>query len=254
MESRMGKYHDVDIEEFQRSKKNAKLYKEVYGNYDDLEDLPITENINEINLENLKSLVESRASTKIESEDNNDFDGSLENEILKEEKSYDINELLEKAKEENSKIKKDISINRNIPNYLASLESDKSTVDIISKYDGNIDDDLPIVKEVIFSASKTNTQNNDESNLSLEILTDLKPTGNTIVSEPIVSGIDNTKEEKEFFSGKVDFSNKDFDMDNDMFEDDKGSYSFIKILLFIIGISLLLTAVFFIVKEYTNIF
>ena len=64
MESRMNKYQEFDIEEFQRSKKNANLYKEVYGNYDDFDDLPIPENTNEIDIENLKSLVGSRTSRR----------------------------------------------------------------------------------------------------------------------------------------------------------------------------------------------
>ena len=46
MESRMEKYNEINIEKFQRSKKNANLYKEVYGNYGDFEDLPIPENTN----------------------------------------------------------------------------------------------------------------------------------------------------------------------------------------------------------------
>ena len=48
MESRMERYDEVDINDYQRSKKNATLYKEIYGNYSDLEDLTIPENNNEI--------------------------------------------------------------------------------------------------------------------------------------------------------------------------------------------------------------
>lgn len=257
MESRMEKYHEVDIEEFQRSKKNANLYKEVYGKYGDFEDLPIPENTNEIDIENLKSLVGSRNSRRKEFVDNQDLEEEII-ELPKEEKVYDINTLLEKAKEENAKIKKEIPINRNVPNYLANLESDKNTKDIILKYDGDYDDDMPIVKEITYSTSEIDLDNNsiNTSTLSLDILSDLKPTGNTMVSEPIKEELEN---EKEFFDDKINFSKEDFDdseedEEDDEFFDEEKDHTFLKVLLIIIGLASIFTAMFFIIKEYTNIF
>jgi len=261
MESRMEKYHEVDIEEFQRSKKNAKLYKEVYGNYGDFEDLPIPENTNEIDIENLKSLVGSRNSRRkelIDTEQSN-LEESMNMSI--EEKVYDINTLLEKAKEENAKIKKETPINRNIPNYLANLESDKNTKDIILKYDGDNDDDMPIVKEIKYSTSEIDLENKsiNTSTLSLDILSDLKPTGNTMVSEPIKEEIEELENRKEFFDDKLKFSEDDFDEeddeeDDDEFFDEENDHIFLKVLLVIIGLASIFTAAFFIIKEYTNIF
>jgi len=261
MESRMEKYHDVDIEEFQRSKKNAGLYKEVYGNYDDFENLPIPENTNEIDIENLKSLVGSRASKRKEFFSNQD--NFLDEEIIetpKEEKIYDINELLEIAKEENAKIKKEIPVSKSVPNYLANLESDKNTKDIILKYDGDDDDDLPIVSNSFYSTSKINLEEGSDSSsdLSLDILSDLKPNGDTTVSAPIKNEEYNTeellKEKKEFFDGKLDFSNEDFDDDEDDEFHEEKNHLFLKVLLLIVGLASILTALFFVIKEYTNIF
>ena len=262
MDSRMDKYQEFDIEEFQRSKKNANLYKEVYGNYGDLEDLPVSENINEIDIENLKSLVGSRVSRKKEHLDNNDdnVDDSAIN-YSYEEKVHDINTLLEKAKEENAKIKKEEPISRNVPNYLANLESDKNTKEILLNYDGESDDDLPIVKGIKYSTSEFHFDDKvvNTSSLSLDILSDLKPTGNTGINEVVKIDDIDEEEEKEFYSGKLEFSKADFvinsneESDEELFVEEN-DHVFLKVILIIIGLASMFTALYFILKEYTNIF
>lgn len=256
MESRMERYDEVDINDYQRSKKNATLYKEIYGNYSDLEDLPIPENTNEIEIDSLNSIVGSRVSKRKEEVKNQDYElEDLEDNHEDNEKVYDINELLEKAKVENAKVKKEVTVNKNMPNYLANLESDKSTKDIISKYDGNDDDDMPIVKEVVIE-EEVNDKRGD-STLSLDILSDLKPSGNTLVSEPMITEEDiEENQDKEFFSSELKFDKKDFangDEDEEFFEEEN-NHTFLKVILIIIGLSSLFTAIYFILKEYTNIF
>lgn len=256
MESRMERYDEVDINDYQRSKKNATLYKEIYGNYSDLEDLPIPENTNEIEIDSLNSIVGSRVSKRKEEVKNQDYElEDLEDNHEDSEKVYDINELLEKAKVENAKVKKEVTVNKNMPNYLANLESDKSTKDIISKYDGNDDDDMPIVKEVVIE-EEVNDKKGD-STLSLDILSDLKPSGNTLVSEPMITEEDiEENQDKEFFSSELKFDKKDFakgDDDEEFFEEEN-NHTFLKVILIIIGLSSLFTAIYFILKEYTNIF
>ena len=256
MESRMERYDEVDINDYQRSKKNATLYKEIYGNYSDLEDLPIPENTNEIEIDSLNSIVESRVSRRKEEVKNQDYKlEDLDESFDETEKVYDINELLEKAKVENAKVKKEVPVNRNTPNYLANLESDKSTKDIISKYDGNDDDDMPIVKEVVNEEKSVNDSGN--STLSLDILSDLKPSGNTLVSEPMITEEDiKENQDKEFFSSELKFDKKDFakEEDDDNFFEEENNHTFLKVILIIIGLSSLFTAIYFILKEYTNIF
>ena len=256
MESRMERYDEVDINDYQRSKKNATLYKEIYGNYSDLEDLPIPENTNEIEIDSLNSIVGSRVSKRKEEVKNQDYElEDLEDNHEDSEKVYDINELLEKAKVENAKVKKEVTVNKNMPNYLANLESDESTKDIISKYDGNDDDDMPIIKEVVIE-EEVNDKKGD-STLSLDILSDLKPSGNTLVSEPMITEEDiKENQDKEFFSSELKFDKKDFakgDDDEEFFEEEN-NHTFLKVILIIIGLSSLFTAIYFILKEYTNIF
>ena len=221
-----------------------------------MEDLPIPENTNEIEIDSLNSIVGSRVSKRKEEVKNQDYElEDLEDNHEDSEKVYDINELLEKAKVENAKVKKEVTVNKNIPNYLANLESDKSTKDIISKYDGNDDDDMPIVKEVVIE-EEVNDKKGD-STLSLDILSDLKPSGNTLVSEPMITEEDiKENQDKEFFSSELKFDKKDFakgDDDEEFFEEEN-NHTFLKVILIIIGLSSLFTAIYFILKEYTNIF
>ena len=252
MDSRMERYEEIDIDNYQRSKKNAGLYKEVYGNYADFEDLPIPENTNEIDIENFKSLVGSRIDRKKEriEEDFDIYEEKLE-EVKEESKVYDINELLEKAKIENAKIKKEVVVNKNIPNYLANLESDKNTKEIINKYDSEEEDaDLPIVKTTEYN---TNIINVKTENLSLDILSDLKPSGDTFVSEPMIENEEEKIEEKEFYSGKLEFSESDFNIGDNNEEDDfyeENNHTFLKIMLIVVGISCLITAGYFILHEF----
>ena len=60
MQSRMEKYYKQDLSEFKRTNKNASLYKEVYGEYSNLDNLPIPDNTNEIDITKLKQIIESR--------------------------------------------------------------------------------------------------------------------------------------------------------------------------------------------------
>jgi len=256
MKNRVDKYLEFDINEFQRSKKNANLYKEIYGNYNDFTDVPIPENTNEIDIDNLKSLVNQKDYKK-----SNTYDDYVKNEDLKsneEEKVYDINTLLEKAKEENAKIKKENTVNKTISNYLVNLESDKNTKEIILNYDGDSDDDLPIVKEVKYVTSEIDLENKSihTSTLSLDILSDLKPTENTMVSDPVNKDTVSINDERDFFDDRSSFSNEDFESeeeDEEILYEEK-DHLFLKILLIIIGLATIFTAAYFILKEYTNIF
>ena len=60
MESRMEKYYRDDLSTFERTKRNQKLYNDISGQIDGLENLPIDDNVNEIDVSNLKSIISSR--------------------------------------------------------------------------------------------------------------------------------------------------------------------------------------------------
>ena len=57
MESRMDKYYRENNSSMQRSSKNRSLYNSVYQDYDNLENLPIPDNTNEIDIPELKKIM-----------------------------------------------------------------------------------------------------------------------------------------------------------------------------------------------------
>ncbi len=59
MESRMEKYYRDDLSTFERTKRNQKLYNDISGQIEGLENLPIDDNVNEIDVSNLKSIISS---------------------------------------------------------------------------------------------------------------------------------------------------------------------------------------------------
>lgn len=110
-----------------RSKKNQELYKEVYGKYDDLDNLPVYDNANEIDLKTLKELI-------LSSEDIGDAKNLRDSldvldtrkRKIDKDKIYDINKILEKAKNDNSKLKettvREAIIDKDILSTLESRE------------------------------------------------------------------------------------------------------------------------------------
>ena len=105
MESRMEKYYREDLSTFERTKRNQKLYNDISGQIDGLDNLPIEDNVNEIDVSNLKSIISSRDEYHKAKAIGKTFvsDKPLVEEKKKtrdENRVYDINVLLENAKNE----------------------------------------------------------------------------------------------------------------------------------------------------------
>ena len=213
-----------------RSSRNAKLYKQVYGSYDDLENLPLEDNTNEIDMAKLRELVLNNNIEK-DKEALKDNLNILEQRKrrIDEQKLYDINKILEKAKYENNKLKETTSnIKKPKTDLLATLKSTELSLDeineakakyqeILRREENKLDeedndsydkDNLSITKEEELSITremkykdlsesiKEETKNEEETkyntnNLSLDLFEDLKPTGNTIITKPITSDLMN---------------------------------------------------------------
>ena len=148
---------------------------------------------------------------------------------IDEQKLYDINKILEKAKYENNKLKETTSnIKKPKTDLLATLKSTELSLDeineakdkyqeILRREENKLDeedndlydkDNLSITKEEELSITremkykdlsesiKEETKNEEETkyntnNLSLDLFEDLKPTGNTIITKPITSDLMN---------------------------------------------------------------
>lgn len=219
-----------------RSSRNAKLYKQVYGNYNNLENLPLEDNTNEIDMAKLRELVLNNSSNKdkeIIRENLNILEQKKR--IIDEQKVYDINKILEKAKYENSKLKQTTSsIKKTRTDLLATLKSTELSLEEINeakaKYQEKLkreeensnteeqdlsnEEELSITREIKYkslSESIEKEENRDEdkmsntNSLSFDLFDDLKPTGNTIVTKPITSdlmkNLDTSKIESDIHSG-----------------------------------------------------
>lgn len=249
MESRMEKYYKEDLSGFNRTKRNEKLYRDISSEMSELDNLPIPDNSNEIDINGLKEIVSSRDEYRKAKELGKTIN-LPRREIIREtpkesSRIYDINVLLENAKNE---INKNAEANKEEPkintNFLTNLE-DANIQDI-----PEADDAIELSKEVPKESAKESNTNS----LPLDILVDLKGDDNTIVTDPIVKDevtmIKKIKEGETFYSGSFNFSKKDFDEDDDEKLFEEKSHNGIKIFFLIFGLLVLGAALYFIITQY----
>lgn len=276
MESRMKKYYTEELkEDAQRTKKNAPLYRQIYGAYDEFENLKLPVSDNEIDITDIGTSVTSREEYRKMKEY-----GSITNKnarIVKEDKMedvkpniesnnrvYNINEMLASVK--GNRANMDDKVVSTSANYLHTLQTDEE-----------IKTDLEKVKEMYnkiseeFDKEEEMDQKSDVSTgtLSLELLSDLKSDKDTEVmpgfgDDKSPTG-DNNKSSSDngdrgndldntFYEGDYQFNNDDFNDDNffDGDMDKKGHYV-IKSLLVIILIILLVGCALYFLNEYNII-
>ena len=242
MKSRMEKYYKQDLSEFQRVKKNSDLYKDIYGDYDDFNDLPVSDNFVELDITDIKKGITSREDYKKAKElgnitntrvktVNDDIDDNK-----KEEKIYDINKMLEKARVNNKYIKEDNDFVSD--KYLRSLEE-------FTK-----EEKIELIKEKQDKKEEYNKEIEDKmketASLSLDILSDLKPSDDTVITTPIKEELIEEVEEKDdaFYSGTYSFNKDDFVDKNDDFSDIESSNITLKIILLSFGILICVAMIF----------
>lgn len=246
MESRMEKYYKDDLSSFNRTKRNEKLYMDISSEMSNMDNLPIPDNSNEIDINGLKEIIFSRddyrKARKLGGSITLKDDEISDKKIRNDNRIYDINVLLENAKNEiNKKAEVNKEENKVInTNFLTSLE------------DANIPyvEDFEEIAEEVIPKKVSSTDS-----LPLDILADLKGDDNTEVSDPIVKEevtmIKKIKEGETFYSGSFNFTKKDFDEDEDdekLF--DEQSHTGIKVFFLILGLLVLGVAMYFIITRY----
>lgn len=256
-----------------RSNKNSKLYREVYGKYEGVDNLPIEDNTDEIDMARLRELVYNNEGTvehKNIRESLDVIDTKKRN--FDKERMYDINKILEKAKYENNKLKEPISEVKSSKKILSTLQSDflgsEDVADNGKSYNTYSDcDNMYMTREFKFkelndkiselNASKECDMNKSDEELSLDLFEDLKPVGNTVITKPIVDSsnykgdmhssdtrdIDIIKpvasvKDESFFTGSYEFSKKDFDVkdSDDFFDEKKTGGNVLQIFLLLVAI------------------
>lgn len=245
MESRMEKYYKENPEYYKRSKRNEALYRDITRDMNDLDNLPIPDNSNEIDIDGLKQIISSRDEYRKAKDMGRTITRERVVEEPKEDKRrvYDINVLLETAKNEvnkNNEVEGKKLINAN---FLTDLD------------DANVpSNDLVEVSEVTSENEKEKEVSNTDS-LPLDILVDLKGTDNTVVTDPIVKDevtmIEKIKDGETFYSGSFNFTKKDFadDEEDDNFFEEK-SHTGLKIFFLIIGLVLLAAVIYLAITKY----
>ena len=211
----------------------------------DLDNLPIPDNSNEIDIDGLKQIISSRDEYRKAKDMGRTVTRERVVEEPKEDKRrvYDINVLLETAKNEvnkNNEVEGKKLINAN---FLTDLD------------DANLpSNDLVEVSEVTSENEKEKEVSNTDS-LPLDILVDLKGTDNTVVTDPIVKDevtmIEKIKDGETFYSGSFNFTKKDFadEEDDDNFFEEK-SHTGLKLFFLIIGLVLLIAVIYLAITKY----
>lgn len=243
MESRMEKYYKDTPEFFERSKRNQNLYKNISENINDLDNLPIPDNSNEIDIDGLKQIISSRDEYRKVREKNRTFVNDEELSQIKENSKnrvYDINVLLENAKNEVNKNNAVVGKKLINANFLTDLEDAN-----IPNNDLAMDLSSAVVEE---HKSSSNTDS-----LPLDILVDLKGNDNTVVTDPIVKDevtmIEKIKDGETFYSGSFNFTKKDFADEDDDFLVEK-NHTGLKVFFLILGLILLAGVIYLALTKY----
>ena len=273
MKSRMEKYYNGEVESNERTKKNQELYDTIYNLEPIVDENGLGTNkevdlsgfssqrIDNINREEYQKLKDYNPiiGTK---KDNSifDYEENLEDE---EEKIYDINSILDKAKEKrnNPDEKEKYRTLRNTQyDILSKLNIQKETSDI---EDAETDEER--LRDLIHTITMNKrTLNNIKNDMSLDILSDLKPVSdNTIVTEAIVEEVTVTKEEdkeeslsselknvdKSFYTNSFTFSKQDFEGISNADKAVKTNNVLIKLLIFILLV-VIATVAMFVINNY----
>lgn len=248
MESRMEKYYENDSKVLPaRTKKNERLYKSLSSEISEFDSLPVPDNSNVIDANGLKQIISSRDEYRRSKQNDRTFalnrplvEDEIKKDKKKDDKIYDINVLLENAKNEINRSASVTNERKIDVNFLNSLED----ANILN----NNDDAMEIATPQIEKKEHSNTDS-----LPLDILADLKGNDNTIVTDPIVKDevtmIKKIKDGETFYSGSFNFSKKDFDEDDDPFFEEE-SHNGIKIFFLVFGLLVLAVAISFIIMKY----
>lgn len=262
MASRMEKYYN-NPPISRRSQKNANLYRTLYdgGEYTNIASVATIDKTNEVDITKIRQMIKDRENYKRQRELNQILK-PVSNDIKKEEpipyeeeKTYDIRDVLTKAKETRKVDEKYESIKKQKYDYLLNSKLYQKKPE---KIEEEKEDELKELINTITNTSKINKLKDAE--LSLDLLEDLKSDNNTMIESSAVRAIieeekkrqeekeeeNNIEIDKSFYTAGLNFDEKDFEDLKELTNDVKKNNTFIKIILIIILIIVILVAGYFI--------
>jgi len=237
--SRMERYYKANANQEKRSSRNKDLYKSIYdiSEYSNIEGIATIDRSNEVDITKVKKMLKNREEyhkqkdfrTKEVAVDTRPSFNTFESE----EKSYDIRDVLNKAKTNRPKEDYHILNNFDINEFKEKREKQKIE-----------DPELEQLIDKIANTSKLNKLSDKE--LGLDILSELR-SDNTIVDEnnSIKSILEEAKKNEErentkttldhsFFTSSMNFSDEDFEQIAELNSNIKKNNWWMKLLIFII--------------------
>lgn len=251
MASRMEKYHSNTSELGTRSVRNESLYRDMYENteYSNIEGVTTIEKTNEISLEQIHELLKEREAIKKrravwEKKVPKVYQSSIE------ERNYDIRDVLIKAKDEHVEDNK----NRSLRN---------TQYDILKNININNNDNVYNDEEIEKTLVNTKVlKSYDDNELSLDMLSDLKSTGDTIIEKENVGDllkevqeaketyepVDDDGLDKSFYTSSLNFKDEDFEQIKDLQDTIDSNNKLIKFLFLLLFLIIAAVIGYFIYK------
>lgn len=272
MQSRMDRYQVDDRKKYERSKKNTRLYEEVYDDmYRDTtySNMEVIDSAKEININKLKDMLDDKYDTRqyrtlknysiedIDIDDKPIFNKNRE-------KVYDINEILTEAKNKRAFIEEA----KEKQKYMKFTEGRSKKYD---KHYEQMEKDEEELEELINTMAIP--RENSDTNDALDMLSDLKGSENTIVTNPIeasfdTDGLDNkiertktddikndlektlVKADKNFYTDSNMFTKNDFEDFSTLTKELKRSYKTKKIFVILLILIILSVAAYFVITKF----
>lgn len=271
MQSRMDKYQTNDRKKYERSKKNTKLYEEVYDDmYRDTtySNMEVIDSAKEINLNKLKDMLDEKYDTRqyrtfrnYQIEDIDIDDKPLFNK--RSQKIYDINEIINEAKSKRAFIEEA----KEKQKYIEFTGSRNSKYD--DRYD-EMEKEEQELEDLINTMALPNQDNDTRE--ALDMFSDLKGSENTIVTNPInatfeVDNADLTertktsdirndlektliKADKNFYTDSNMFTKNDFEDFSTLTKELKRTNRTRNVIIIMIVLALIAVAAYFVVTKY----
>lgn len=263
MASRIERYYKNELSSQGRSERNKNLYKQIedMDTYYNIESVVSIENTNEIEISKVKEMIKDRETYKKQKELNNVLfkePEPIEEEIKvgpKEEveKDYNINNILNKAKENEPIKEENYALTNTQYNLLKSLNKKGKDYDLEKE-----EAELKELINTITSKKALNKIDEDETD-DVGLLDELK--SDTMIGDAssIKKIIDEEKKiddtvpmDKTFLTSSMGFTQKDFEEFKDMKSSIIKSNKFIIILSSIIGVLVIAIVIFLLLKWAIN--
>lgn len=237
--SRMDRYYKVEEKSKRRTTQNQDLYQKIYdmGEYSNIEGIATIDKSNEIDITKVKNMLKNREEYQKQKDlnFNKKIEEPIEVEEIDDDRSYDIRDILKKAKinkPDNEEYKSLDNINYQIIKELKEKNTKKEE-----------EQELKEMIDTISNTSKLNKLTDQE--LGLDMFSELKSENNTIADKESIKKIleevkkANTKElnndiDKSFFTSSLNFGKKDFEELSEMTKKPKKKNNIIRVLIYIV--------------------